>query len=278
MGSTNETPRAKDLGLRLRAFRERADLSQPALAAQIGCHPSEISRWENGRRGLDEARLGTILGALGVDSAEREEAFALYRRATDPNWLALGVSRQLAVVQEYEDGASRILNAQPNLIPGPLQTGEYAMSVMLAAGNTRAAALEGAEFRMSRAARIVDGQVEYTAIIGEYALRFPACDRQTGIEQLTHLVKVADLPHITVRAVPLEATYTPLRVGSFVLIESEDMAVVHLEQLGGSTTLTDRKYVNGYKAAADILRREAMSPVATTELIAQLIDDMERTT
>lgn len=278
MGSTNETPRAKDLGLRLRAFRRRAGLSQPALAAQIGRDPSEISRWENGKRGLDEALLGTLLGALGVDNSEREEAFALYQRATDPNWLAHGVSRQLAVVREYEDGASRILNAQPNLIPGPLQTREYAMSAMLAAGNTRAASIEGTEFRMSRAAKILDGQVEYTAIIGEYALRYPACDRQTALEQLTHLVKVAELPHITIRAVSIEAAYTPLRVGSFVLIESADMAVVHLEQLGGSTTLTDSRYVNGYKTAADTLRREAMSPAATTRLIAQLIDDMERTT
>ncbi len=278
MGSTNETPRAKDLGLRLRAFRQRAKLSQPALAAQIGRDPSEISRWENGKRGLTEALLGTLLGALGVDNSEREEAFALYQRANDPNWLTHGVGRQLAVVREYEDGASAVLNAQPNLIPGPLQTGEYAMSVMLAAGNTRAEALEGTDFRMSRAAKIVDGEVEYTAVIGEYALRYPACDRQTALEQLTHLMKVAELPHITVRTVPLGAAWTPLRVGSFVLIESEDMAVVHLEQLGGSTTLTDGKYVNGYKTAADTLRREAMSPVATTRLIAQLIDDMERTT
>jgi hypothetical protein len=67
-----------------------------------------------------------------------------------------------------------------------------------------------------------------------------------------------------------------MRPGSFVLIESAK-SVVHLEQLGGSSTLADSRDVREYKNAADTIRRDAMSPAATTELIAQLIDEMERT-
>jgi hypothetical protein len=54
--------------------------------------------------------------------------------------------------------------------------------------------------------------------------------------------------------------------------------VVHLEQFGASTTLTDARYVQTYQDAAANLRRDAMSPAATTELIAELTDEMERTT
>jgi transcriptional regulator with XRE-family HTH domain len=277
MARTTETPRSLDLGLLLVKYRKRAKLSQLALAAQLGRSHSDVSRYENGKQGMDEATLGAILGVLGVTGAELDEARELHSRISDPNWLALGVGRQLAVVREYEDSADQIVNVQPQLIPGPLQTRPYALIVMRAAGASTGEAQTGADFRMARGTKILSGDVEYEAIISEFALRYPACGMEEAPDQLRHLLKVADLPNVTIRTTEMAAGYSPMRQGSFVLIESAK-SVVHLEQLGGSSTLADSRYVREYKNAADIIRREAMSPASTTELIAQLIDEMERTT
>ncbi|HEV7978244.1 Scr1 family TA system antitoxin-like transcriptional regulator, partial [Amycolatopsis sp.] len=220
MARTAETPRSLDLGLLLVKYRKRAKLSQIALAAQLGRSHSDVSRYENGKQGMDQATLGAILGVLGVTGAELDEALELHNRISDPNWLALGVDRQLAVVREYEDSAARIINVQPQLVPGPLQTRDYALTVMLAAGATPGEAQTGADFRMARGTKILNGDVEYEAIISEYALRYPACGMGGAADQLRHLQKVAELPHVTIRSTKIAAGYTPMRQGSFVLIES----------------------------------------------------------
>jgi transcriptional regulator with XRE-family HTH domain len=273
MSSTSETPRSVELGIRLRTFRKRANLSQEELGEQLGRRHTHISRWESGKLPMTAVELGSVLGILGVTGAERDEVLGLHSAAADLNWMSNGVDKQLSLVRAYEDAATRIVNVQPQLVPGPLQTRGYALDVMLAVGSTLAEAQAGTDFRMERAEKILDGGVEYEAIIGEYALRHPACEVDAAPEQLRHLLKVADLPHVTIRVTAnLVAGYTPMRQGSFVLIESSK-PVVHLEQLGGSTTLADARYVRPYKNAADILRRDAMSPAATAELIAGLIDD-----
>lgn len=273
MPRTNVTPRALELGLLIAKFRGRAGLSQTALAKQLGRSHSDISRIENGKLGTDEAGLGAILGVLGVTGVELEEAVALQRDVANPNWMVHGVSRQLAMLREYEDGADRILTAQPQFVPGQLQTFEYSMAVMVAAGASVVEAEDAAKFRMARAEKVLSGDVEYIAIIGEYALRYPACEPEVARGQLLHLHEVAALPKITVQVMEINKQYSALRHGSFVLIESaRAKPVVYLEQMGGSSTLTDTKYVTGYKTAADSLRREAMSPAATTGLIADLID------
>jgi transcriptional regulator with XRE-family HTH domain len=53
-------------GQNLRAARGRSDLSQEALAAASGLHPTEISRLE---RGVRDVRLSTIVRiARGLDT------------------------------------------------------------------------------------------------------------------------------------------------------------------------------------------------------------------
>lgn len=277
MARTTETPRSLELGLLLGKFRKRAGLSQLALAAQLNRSHSDLSRWENGKQNIDARTLGAVLGILGVTGDELEETLDVHARVTDQNWIALGIDRQLGIVREYEDTATAIFNAQPALVPGPLQTRDYALDVMAAAGNPPNEAQAGADFRMARAAKVLGGDVEYEAVIGEYALRYPACRAGIAVEQLRHLLKIAELPNVMVRAMGIEVGYTPMRRGSFVLITGPRTAV-HLEQLGGSSTLADPKYVRSYETAVDIIRRDAMSPADTTGLIAELIDEMERTT
>ena len=137
MPSTADTPRARQLGAELRAARKAAGLSTSELGTRLGRSHTHVSRWENGKLTPREADVGAVLGILGVTGDERERLLQLARDAGDPNWVAPGVGKQLTVLTEYERTAQRITDVEPLLIPGLLQTGNYARSIMLGAGATR---------------------------------------------------------------------------------------------------------------------------------------------
>lgn len=279
MASTTETPRSLGFGARLRDARKRAGLSQQQLAGLLKRQHSHISRWENGKLAISEADAGAVLGVLGITGAERDELLELARDAADPNWLAPGLDRQLAVLTEYERLADTIINVQPMLIPGLLQIAEYAKAIMIGAGATSGEAQQRVTYRMGRRDVLTrHNPVNYVGLIGEYALRYPPCDDAVAAEQLRQLLKLAQLDNVTIQVMPIERRYVSALEGPFVLIESaRTKSVVHLERYRSSTILTDARDVRDYQDAADSLRRDAMSSAATTELIAKLVDEMEHT-
>jgi transcriptional regulator with XRE-family HTH domain len=52
---------------RLKAFRTVADVSQMALALQIGVHVSRVRNWEKGRTQPNETEMAMLAEGLGLD-------------------------------------------------------------------------------------------------------------------------------------------------------------------------------------------------------------------
>lgn len=280
MASTADTPRARQLGAELRQARKDAGLTTHQLGAQLGRSHTHVSRWENGRLTPSVADVGAVLGILGVTGTERDRLLELAQDAGDPNWVAPGVDRQLAALTEYERTALRVVDVEPLLIPGLLQTADYARSIMIGAGATRGEADQRVTFRLGRHDVLTRrNPVELVAFIGEYALRHPPCEHGVMLEQLQQLEKWTGLDNVTVQVIPASNKYTPALEGPFVLMEFERAKpVVHLEHYRSSTTITDAGDVRDYQAAAETLRRDAMSAAASTALIAEIAHDMERRT
>lgn len=281
MAATGDTPLAHALGAELKAARVAADVGLRDLARRLDINHTMVSHWESGRRAPEPEVLATILGVLGVTGHERERLLEDARRASDPNWLAPGLERHLGALMEYERTAKLITSVQPLLIPGLLQTSDYAHAIMLAAGATRGRADQRVMMRMGRRdvlTRRTD-PVQLRAVIGEYALRFPPCERAVMAEQLHELAKWQQLDNITIQVMPLEQGYSPMREGPFVLMEFERArSVMQIEHYRSTTTLTDARDVRDYKAAVEEIHRDAMSPEDSSGLIAKLTDEMESTT
>lgn len=279
MVSTADTPRARQLGSELRQARKAAGMTTYQLGAKLKRSHTHISRWENGKLTPGEADTGAVLGLLGVTGEERDRLLKLAREASDPNWVAPGVDRQLAALTEYERTAQRIVDVQPLLVPGLLQTADYARSIMVGAGATRGEADQRVTFRLGRREVLTRrNPVELIAIIGEHALRHPPCDADVMTDQLRHLITWSKLDNVSIEVIPMDHTYTPALEGPFVLIEFErTKPVVHLEHYRSSTTITDVGDVRDYRTAADTLRTAAMTPDATTALITEIADETERT-
>lgn len=280
VSSNADTPRARALGAQLREARKDRGFTTRKLAELIGRNDSHISRWENGRLIPSPEDTATVLAVLGVSGGDRERLLELARDALDPNWIAPGVDRQLAALTEYERTAKRMTNVEPLIIPGLLQTYDYARHIMTAFGNPRGEAEQRATLRVGRQHVLTDTPpTNLVAIIGEYALRYSVCPNDVMLAQLEHLLRNAELASVEIRIVPL-ATPTPAMLnGSWALLEFDRAKpVVHHEHFRSSATITEVKSVEKYRASVETLFEVAMSPDQSRELIAEVIKCEEKAT
>lgn len=273
--------RARALGAELREARKAAGLTISQVGEQLGRSHSDISRWETGKRLPPEPDTAAVLGIYGVTGEERDRLLQLARDAADPNWVAPGIGRQLAALIEDERMAVFMVNVENQVIPGLLQTQDYARSIMIGAGATSGEADQRVLVRLGRQQLLSRrNPPEFLAIIGEHALRYPPCTREVMIEQLHRLVAMAAQPNVTILVLPSRAgEYTPAIEGPFVLLEfARGEPVIQQEHYRATTTLTDAKDVRDYQAAVKQIRDKALSPEESVSFIEKLITELETTT
>lgn len=281
MGETRTpTPRAYILGSELRGHRRSANLTTRALAQQldIASH-SVIIRWEKGDRVPSTEMVSAICTVIGLSGSERDRLVDMAREAADEpaNSVSVGSDGeqdQLTALLEFERNATTITNVAPSLVPGLAQTSDYARAVMTAAPEAE----KMVALRLGRREVITRRRepAEYRAFLLESVLHQQIGGRAVQIEQLRHLVQLAQLDNVEMRVVPLSAGWTPLHTGPFVLLEFARAApVVHLEHHRSSVFLRDEDDVSSYQQARDDIAQVAMSADDTTKLIADTASRLE---
>ncbi|MBQ0926611.1 helix-turn-helix domain-containing protein [Saccharopolyspora endophytica] len=277
MANTADSPRARALGAELRRHRRAADMTTTQVGEGIGKAHSYVSRVENGKQVPTEADLASLLFVLRVNGDEREQLLELGKAASDPDWLAPGVDRQLAALTEYERTAKRIIAVEPLLVPGLLQTFDYARETVAAFGSSGAEAEQSAMTRLGRQHVLTDEPpTTLDAFIGDFALRNSMCAPEVMRDQLHRLLDRGQRPNITIRVVPMAQPPAEVIRGSWTLMTFEDTRpVVYIEPFGSTAAITDRRTVTRCEAAVDALHEKAMSPAASAELIADLVKEME---
>ncbi|SFE54252.1 hypothetical protein SAMN04487819_11648 [Actinopolyspora alba] len=243
-----------------------------------------MSQWEHGHRLPKTEDVATVLTGLGVDAAERDRIIELARNAGESDWLTSGIpgmSQQMAGMLECERAASDIIDWSPLLVPGLLQTSDYARAILGAGDAPREQVEPRVLFRSGRR-DIFNGNppTRLHALIGESALRLQVGGDSVLADQLRYLLKVVEWwDSITIQVVPNKTDWHPGSAGPFVLYEFDDSPpIVLLEHHRSSVFLYNEDDLTEYKSAADTLRKDvAMSPEATAELIASAADEMETT-
>src|SRR5262249_34307466 len=117
----------------LRQVLRQSGLNGKEAAHLLNWSPSWVSRLLSGNRGATEVDVAAFLGVCRVQSAERERLLALCRGQDSPGWLQQHGSRlpkQLRTLIDHENRAVTISAYEANLVPGLLQTGEYARAVI----------------------------------------------------------------------------------------------------------------------------------------------------
>lgn len=231
-----------------------------------------ISQWETGKRVPALADLTAMLTAIGLTGEGQEAIIGLARDLPSPHrWTSSvpGLPPSLEGVMECERAAAEIVDWSPLVIPDLLQTAQYATEII---GDddalTRAQVQAGVEFQLSRRPALA---AEYTALIGEWALRQRVGGPAVLVEQLKRLVKPRDDAPITVRVVPIGTGWHPGLTGPFTLYNFADGTSVGYR--AGQFGYDD---VTAYKVASARVRRAALSPADSVPFINALIKKLEK--
>ncbi|WKU03385.1 helix-turn-helix transcriptional regulator [Micromonospora sp. HUAS LYJ1] len=271
----------------LRRLRTLKRLTQKEVAERVGWSPSKLIRIETGQVGLSATDLKALLGEYDVSDPEtinslvkmakegRRQQWGPYRDVLNPDFLTyLG----------FEGSAAVIRQAEPQVLPGLLQTREYARAVIegVGGGDLPAQTVDRqVEVRMKRQ-EIFDrpNSPEMFFIIDESALRRPAGGADAMRRQLRRLKKISALDHVHIRAVLLDSGTHPGLRGSFVHLEfpdAEDDDMLLLESSQTSlVTKDDTEAISRYRKDFTYLEAIAASEDETGRLIDRIDADLER--
>ncbi|MGE7439427.1 helix-turn-helix domain-containing protein [Kitasatospora sp. NPDC001175] len=280
------TVRRRMLGAELRKIRERLDLTVDEVASRLGWHQSKVSRLETGRSGVRANEVGALLDVYQVtDPATREALAALAREGKRRVWwqpYSDVISQRYASFISFEAEAVSVRNFESSLIPGLLQTSDYARALIRQlrpdAKPEVVNALVDVRLARQNAALQREDPLRLWAIVDEAALRRLIGSQSIMAKQLQHLVAGCREPHITLQVVPFAAGAHPGVHGSFVILEfpvRNDLDVVYTEALTSSLYLERDDDVTAYDQAFDRLRAAALDVGPSRRLIGQIAKDLE---
>ncbi|MBT2400418.1 helix-turn-helix transcriptional regulator [Streptomyces sp. ISL-100] len=277
--------RRRKLGEELRRLRDRAGLTSPEAARLVGWHQSKVSRIETGRSAVKPSDVTRLLDAYGVTDPQLME---LVDALTGPPaheggrhwWHAYRglLPPQYRDLISLESQASSARTLETTVVPGLLQTPDYARAVTRAAlAHLPATKVDSlVEVRIARQKVLrAAAPLELSAVLDEAVLRRPVGGRQIMKEQLRKLLAVAELPHVRLQVLPFESGAHIGLTGPFIIFSFPnivDLNVVVIDHLTSSLYLERKEDLKAYDAAFNTLQAQALSPQESSALIARIGD------
>lgn len=277
--------RRRKLGAELRALRSRSGLTSGEAARLLGWHQSKVSRIETARSGVKPEDVRRLLDAYRVrdrrirdllvalagteGSGERRHWWHRYRGLLPPEYRDF-------ISLESQAHAMRTL--ETSVVPGLLQTPEYARAVTRASLRELPDAQIDAlvEVRLARQAVLrSDPPLRLEAVLDESALRRPVGGGRVMEQQLKGLKEAAALPHVRLQVLPFAAGEHIGVTGPFVIFSfpnTTDLDVVVLDHLTSSLYLERKEDLKAYADAFTSLQGKALSEKDSSQLIAGLHD------
>ncbi|MGN9805974.1 helix-turn-helix domain-containing protein [Micromonospora sp. L32] len=263
---TGQVSTLEFLGDELRRVRKERGLSQEELAQRINYSSSLIGMVEIGHRTPSQDFVGRVDAALQAGGFFAR-LLALVRADAAPPWFREWIS--------VEAEATLIRWFEPSLIPGLLQTEEYARAVLSGGGMLREVEIEQRlTSRLARQAVLArDAPPEVVFVVDEAALRRRIGGPAVMAEQFAHLLRVTELPHVDLLVVPVDAGMHAGLAGAFILARTpEGGEVAHLDT-PLRAHLSDRSDdVDSLQRRWESLRGEALPRRASQQLIREVAE------
>jgi len=267
------------LGIRLRDLRRDARLSGRELAALTGWHFTKVSKIEHGRTMPTEddlelwcfhCRAQNELPDLIATARSIEKMYAEIKHL-----MRTGTARYQRELLEDVARSRRLRSFQPSLVPGELQTRDYASAIL-----TDAAAMLGhphdieptVSARKERAKLMLSGDKLFHFVLLESV--FTTCVAPPGVmrDQLGHLLTVLPLPQVHLGIVPtLTRVYMPM-CGFDVI----DDRYVEIETFSAIIRVTQPHEIAVYAKVFDHYARLAVYHEQARALILRAIREFEQ--
>lgn len=241
--------------MELRRLRLERKLSTEEVASYAEWSTSKLVRIENGQVSISKQDLTELLRFYDVqDQQYTQELHQLARTSRQRMWWSQYQKYLSATFLEFigsEFDATRIQYFQPLVVPGILQTEEYARAVNEATVLTETSvelAQARIEVRLRRQRELIQGRnaPQIITTIDEAALRRLVGGRETMRVQLDHIVTLAKRKAVTLVILPFSSGPHLGMGGPFTLFEYQeerDDDVVFLDNAAGGLILRDQSEI-----------------------------------
>ncbi|MFI7674657.1 helix-turn-helix domain-containing protein [Actinophytocola sp. NPDC049390] len=262
-------------------MREEAGYTAVEACEPLNAQGPKLSKIENGRQGATPEEVGVLCDFYRASAEERDYLVSLAeqrpkrrrrragKRDAVPDWFR----RFLAL----EWDATEIKSYQIDMVPGLLQTEDYARSMIRAWEPEADDRLidKQVETRMRRQEvlrRTGRPSLRLDVVLGEAALRRVQGTKQVMRAQLKHLVKVARRPNITIRVMPFDVPDRISVASAFELfrLTEQNISTVYLEDLFGATYLKEPEEYTQYSSVYGRLRDAALTPEESVAFVDRM--------
>ncbi len=277
-----DTARQRRLGVLLRRLRKAAGLSGPVLAGRFGASRWALSRVVPGEaiatvEVVDRWARETGAGQAGLAAAtELAEAvageFVTWRKA-----IATGLVKLQRDALAAEAAAATRIAYVPGLIPGLMQTADYATHLVAGDHPDHDDVAEAVAVRMQRQVALYSPSKTLRWVIGEAGLRWRVGPPDVMAAQLDRLAALVGEPHLEVRVLPFQQTGPVWHDHGFTILADRtdgEPDLVNLELLTGWVNITDPTEVAKYRAAYERLADLALRGADALPLIHRVRAEM----
>lgn len=279
--ASHPTLRVRRLGMHLRHLREQAGLTLEEASARMERSLSSLSKIETGKNIVRARDLRVILDIYGVeDDRLRETLFALLGDARKRGWWqeysgVLSASSQDFLSLEAGAGAIRVF--ETILIPGLLQTEDYARAIIQASPLMPSHAAEDfIAVRKARQSIFARTQpVQLWAIVAEAALWQEVGGRDVMRAQLRRLAEVSQFDGVTLQVLPYSAGAHAGVDGPFIVLEFpeyDNWNLVYVGNLAGNLYLEQEGDIHRFNMVFDHLRASAHSATDSIALLERVTE------
>ena len=265
------------LGAQLRRLRDQAGATTERAASVIDVSPSTLRRIESGRVGIKGPALAALLNEYGVTDGDlRDTLLTMARTGKQRGWWA-PYSDLPQTYRQYiglESAAQEIHNFETVVVPGLLQTADYARAITeAAAAQPRPDAVEQrVAARLERQKLITEGRLRLHAVIDEAVLHRQIGGPQLMHDQLTALMAATKLHNVTLQVIDFkEGPYASMLSSFHILWFPDGPNVVYIEGLTGDLYAEDDD-VERCTVVFNSLRSSALSPGASAAMIKRIRD------
>lgn len=257
---------------RLRELRDQSGMSPNDVRKAMSWSVSKLNRIENGVVTIQPIEAQVLLQLYGLrDQTEIEYLKQLAAISRERKWWSKhSLSPDYKKFIEFENEASHLYAYHALLVPGILQTSDYArhsISQLLRRSLDDESVDERLEVRMNRQTALMDRlngptPPALTQVIDEAVLLRSVGGADVMRGQVRHLLDLGERPTVTLVIAPLAGDGHPGLGGNFELLKfagRDDVDVAFVESMVSDVLVTDQEQTSTLREIVDVLVEESLT-------------------
>lgn len=248
------------------------------VAERLLCSSSKVSRMETGSRSVTMRDIRDICDLYGVAGTQRDYLAELARESRQQGWWQ-SYDVPYAAFIGLEADATSIDTFQGTLIPGLLQTADYARALIKTTPELSPGLIEqGVTVQLKRQQLLTqDDPPQLRIILDESALHRIIGSHSTMKTQLNHVIEISGLANIAIQVVRYDSGAYAALDSSFTILElpSPIPALVYVEGLFGSVYIDRQQEVERYQRIFKGLRSIAATEEESIAVVARASEELK---